>query len=242
MSWQGTFYDGLWHVQLLDKSGSKWKATAPFQCALSTRAGCECIAHALQTLTDQDPQSTVPSADGIGACDTISRNAMLRGLRHMEGGEAVLPFVLRFSGAPSTYLWEDSDGVVHEISQGEGGEQGDALMPALFVLGQQDALVAIQARLRPEERLFAFQDDICVWSPSPNRMATVHTTMQEELLAHNGIQIHHSKTQLWNRAGVAPAGSIALTVAAKAADPVEGRRRIEPRRPRRGCFGDAFGT
>ena len=129
-----------------DKSGSKWKATALFQCALSTRAGCECIAHALQTLTDQDPLSTVPSADGIGAYDTISRNAMLRALRHMEGGEAVLPFVLRFSGAPSTYLWEDSYSVVHEILQRDGGEQGHALMPALFVLGQHDALVAIQAR------------------------------------------------------------------------------------------------
>ena len=60
------------------------RATAPFQHALSTRAGCECIAHALQVLTDQDPQSTVLSVDGIGAYDTISRNAMLRGLRHME--------------------------------------------------------------------------------------------------------------------------------------------------------------
>ena len=201
--WQGTFYDGLWHVQLLWKSGSKWKATALFQCALSTHGGCECIAHALQTLTDQDPQSTVPSADGIGAYDTISRNATLRGLRHMEGGEAVLPFVLRFSGAPSTYLWEDRDGVVHEILQGREASRETPLCRHFFVLGQHDALVAIQARLRPEERFFAFQDDICVWSPSPNRMATVHTTMQEELLAHTGILIHHGKTQLCNRAGVA---------------------------------------
>ena len=116
------------------------RATAPFQYALSTGAGCECIG--LQVLTDQDPQSTVLSVDGNGAYDTISRNAMLRGLRHMEGREAVLPFVLQFYGTPSTYLWEDSEGVVHEILQGEGGEQGDALMPALFALGQNDALLA----------------------------------------------------------------------------------------------------
>ena len=69
----------------------------------------------------------------------------------------------------------------------------DALKPALFALGQHDALLAIQDRLRPEERLFAFLDDIYVWSPSPNRMATLHTTMQEQLLAHTGIQIHHGK-------------------------------------------------
>ena len=30
------------------------KATAPFQYALSTRAGCECVAHMVQALTDQD--------------------------------------------------------------------------------------------------------------------------------------------------------------------------------------------
>ena len=87
-----------------EESGKK--NTAPFQYALSTRAGCECIAHALQALTDQDPQSTIKSVDGIGAYDTISRNAMLRRLRHMEGGEAILPFVLQFYGAPSTHLWE----------------------------------------------------------------------------------------------------------------------------------------
>ena len=28
------------------------RATSPFQYALSTRAGCECIAHALQALTE----------------------------------------------------------------------------------------------------------------------------------------------------------------------------------------------
>ena len=37
------------------------RATALFQHALATRAGCECIAHALQALTDQDPQSTILS-------------------------------------------------------------------------------------------------------------------------------------------------------------------------------------
>ena len=50
----------------------------------------------------------------------------------MEGGEAILPFILQFSGAPSTYLWEDNDGVVHEILQEEGGEQGDTQEERLF--------------------------------------------------------------------------------------------------------------
>ena len=50
-----------------------------------------------------------------------------------------------------TYLWEDDEGVVHEVLQGEGGEQGDALMPALFSLGQHRSLEALQVRLRPSE-------------------------------------------------------------------------------------------
>ena len=131
-------------------------ATAPFQYALSTRAGCECVEHALQALTDADHRATILSVDGISAYDSISRVAMLRGLQRMEGGDALLPFVSQFYGSPSTYLWEEDEGVVHEIPQGEGGEQGDALMPALFSLGQHSALEAIQARLRPSERLMAF--------------------------------------------------------------------------------------
>ena len=61
---------------------------------------------------------------------------MLSGLRDMEDGAELLPFVSSFHGRPSTCLWEDELGVVHDIQQGEGGEQGDASMPMLFSLGQ----------------------------------------------------------------------------------------------------------
>ena len=39
--------------------------TAPFQYALKTRAGTECVAHMLQALTEADPNATVFSNDGI---------------------------------------------------------------------------------------------------------------------------------------------------------------------------------
>ena len=196
------------------------KATAPFQYASSTRAGCECIAHAIQAMTDANPHCTVLSVDGIGAYDTISRRAMLSGLvRHMEGGDSVLPYVLQFYGSPSSYLWEDSDGVVHEVLQGEGGEQGDALMPALFALGQHDALVAIQNNLDPGERLMAFLDDIYAVDERPDRTEAVHTAIEQELRIHTGIEVHQGKTQIWNKAGVTPTGSERLTAAARVADP-----------------------
>ena len=90
------------------------------------------MAHALQGLTEIDPRATVTSSDGISAYDLISRQAMLEGLREMPGGASILPFVSMFYGGPSSYLWEDALGRVHTIVQGEGGEQGDALMPLLF--------------------------------------------------------------------------------------------------------------
>ena len=52
-------------------------------------------------------------------------------------------------------------GMSHEIAQGEGGEQGDPLMPMLFALGLHPALRAAQARMRAGERIFAYLDD-CV--------------------------------------------------------------------------------
>ena len=60
----------------------------------------------------------------------------MEALHRMPDGDIILPFVLQFYGRLSTHLWEDEEGVVREIQQGEGGEQGDPLMPPLFALGQ----------------------------------------------------------------------------------------------------------
>ena len=107
------------------------QATAPFQYAMATKAGCECISHVLQALTELNPNATILSVDGMSAFDMMSRKAMLQGLSNIERGRAALPFVSMFFGAPSQYLWEDDSDTVHTIDQGEGGEQGDALMPLL---------------------------------------------------------------------------------------------------------------
>ena len=75
-------------------------ATAPFQYALSTKAGCECVAHILQCATDVDPEATVISVDGVGAYDLISRSAMLEGLLRMEGGDQIFQHVFWKTRAP----------------------------------------------------------------------------------------------------------------------------------------------
>ena len=143
---------------------------------------------------------------------------MLRGLLTVEGGESALPFVRQFYGSVSTYLWQDDEGIVHDVHQGEGGEQGDALMPALFALGQHQALVAVHDQLTPQERLFAFHDDIYAVC-SPERVSDIHNMLQRELWIHSRIQVHQGKTQLWNRGGVEPRGWELLAANAVRSDP-----------------------
>ena len=161
------------------------------------------MAHAVQAMTDLDPEATILSIDGISVYDLISRRAMLPGLCRVDGGSQVLPFVKLFYGSPSQYWWEDDKGIVHEVDQGEGGEQGDAMMPLLFSVGQHDALSEVQNRLLPSEVLCAFLDDIYVVC-RPERVGVVHTMLENALWRHARIQVHAGKTKIWNRAGVRP--------------------------------------
>ena len=77
--------------------------------------------------TEIDPSTTVISVDGVGAFDSVSRAAMLSGLLDMEEGEQL--FVRMFYSQPLSYFFDDEAGETHTVQQGEGGEQGDALMP-----------------------------------------------------------------------------------------------------------------
>ncbi len=163
------------------------RATSPLQYALSTKSGGECIAHALQALTDLSDRTTVFSIHGIGAFDLISRGAMLEGLRSVPGGDAVFLFVLLFYGNPSSYLWDDDFGTTHEIRQGEGRER-------------RRALLAVQSQILPNERVMAFLDDVYVVS-EPERTCDLHNLLRQHFWNHSRIQINAGKTQIWNRGG-----------------------------------------
>ena len=206
------------------------ESTAPYQYALSTKVGCECVAHIVQTLTDSDESATVVSVDGIGAFDLISRNAMLEGLMGIDGGDAVLPFVRQFYGHPSAHIWKVDMGNVHEIAQGEGGEQGDPLMPLLFSLGQHRSLDSISGRLRAGEKIMAYLDDVYVVC-APHRVRAVTQIVEEELFRHAHISVHHGKTQVWNRGGVEPSGIVELTRAAQSVNPTAVVWKSDPRLP-----------
>ena len=66
---------------------------APFQYALSTRAGTDCVGHLLRAATNADPQATILSVDGVGAYDHVLRATMLERLMRMPTAKAMLPFV-----------------------------------------------------------------------------------------------------------------------------------------------------
>ena len=84
----------------------------------------------------------------------------MRGLLSAEGEGSSVAFRPPVRWSPVDVLMARRFGVTHEIHQGQGGEQGDAPMSALFKLGQHPALVAVQRHLGPNERLLAFLDDI----------------------------------------------------------------------------------
>ena len=93
--------------------------------------------------------------------------------------------------------------MVHSVRQGEGGEQGDALMPLFFSVGQHSALEATQRVLHPDKRLFAFLDDIYLVS-KPERVGEVHKEIERELWARAKIRVHAGKTHVWNKSGRRP--------------------------------------
>ena len=183
------------------------EATWPYQFALSTRAGTDSLAAMLRAATELDPDATIVSLDGRNAYDSVSRAAIMGKLK--EVAPQVLPFVRSFFlyARVSTYLWWDDDGRCHEIAQAEGVEQGDSLAPALFALGQHDALATAARLLEAGEFLAAFLDDIyVVTSPSRARdqLDAVTATIEREA----GVAANLGKTRVYHaRRGPAFASS-----------------------------------
>ena len=137
-------------------------ATAPFQYASRTKAGCECVAHVLQGLTELDPQANVTSIDGISAFDLMSRRAMLVGLMRVKGGSSALPFVRLFYGT---------------APKGRGASRETPSCHSCSQLGSTHPLKPSEPR---GEHLFAFLDDIYTLT-RPERVGAVHACLAHEL-------------------------------------------------------------
>ena len=172
----------------------------PHQYGLSTRTGTEAVSCLLRAATETCPRAT------IGAFDHVSRGAMLGALLARRELHSLLPFVRQFYSSPSVYTvytWCDDDGCPHEVIQGEGGEQGDPLMPAFYALAQHDALCDLQGQLRDGEAVFAFLDDVYIVA-LPERTRALYDALSNALWDRARIRLHERKTRIWNAAGEEP--------------------------------------
>ena len=103
----GTSFRRLVAKTLARQFSAAVKATcAAFQFALSTRAGVDCVGHAVRAATDENPEATVLSIDGVGAHDHVYRSAMMAKLRDTPSLQGLLPFVRSVYSRPSCHKVE----------------------------------------------------------------------------------------------------------------------------------------
>ena len=194
------------------------KATAPYQFAVQTPAGAEALVLALRALTDADPDAVVLSLDGVGAYDHVHRAAFMDKLLEVPEMRALLPLVSALYGSASRFISRDDEGVDHTIEQGEGGEQGCPLMPALYSLAQHNALAEAAANLRQGERVYSFLDDLYVVT-TRDRAAAAYSEVASLVHRRAGVQSNLGKLRGWARGGgPAPPGLAAIEPKAWVAD------------------------
>ena len=88
---------------------------------------------------------------------------------------------------------------------GEGGEQGDPLMPLLLSLGQHPALEAAQRRLR-DNRSCSLTWTMWFSCAVLTALPRLKLLLVKSSNVMRNIDVHQGKTQVWNRGGVAPEG------------------------------------
>ena len=104
----------------------------------------------------------------------------------------------------SVYVWA-AGSQAHRITQAEGGEQGDPLMPALFASAFAPARRDLHADLRPDEQALAFLDDAYILAP-PHRALQLYHRFEGHTMHRAHLRLNPGKTRVWNSAGVHPHG------------------------------------
>ena len=136
--------------------------------------------------------------DGVGAFDHVSRARMFTELLHNSELQCLVPFIRQWYGEQSEFRWVDEHGTCHTILQGDGGEQGDAMMPALFCLALHPALAEIRRRLPPGAEILAYLDDIYVACDPTDAHFILHD-VQQTFREMCRIDVHTGKLVIWGR-------------------------------------------
>ena len=101
--------------------------------------GCACVTHIAQALTGQDAHTTDRRFRSHFQRSDVARNF---------GCERWRSCSLQL-GSSTTLWWDNDEGETHEVTQGEGGKQGDPSMSALYAFGKRRVLVAAIERSLP---------------------------------------------------------------------------------------------
>ena len=169
------------------------KATAPFQFALTTRCGGECVAHAIQAMTDIDPRA-----------DSSVRGWYRRFRPHIESShDGRFALVGGGQSSPSLrspILWCSVFLLVGgrwrrdtHSDAGRGRRAGRRSGALALFTGSKWALQSVASAMLPGERLFAFLDDVY----ARLRECPSCTAVCEQLCGDFArIRIHAGKTQL----------------------------------------------
>lgn len=172
---------------------------APVNFGLCHRAGTDALVHLVQFLLEEpagDSQRVLLSVDGVGAFDHVNRARFFEQLRDNASLHDLMPFVKQWYNGPTRLSWQDGTGTVHEILQGDGGEQGDALMPGLFCLALRSALDEIQQALPAGATILAYLDDIYVICAHGDTHAC-YEVVRSTLLRSCNININMGKLAAW---------------------------------------------
>ena len=170
----------------------------PFNFGLHDRSGTDAAIHLIQYLTDADPDKVVLSIDGVGAFDHVCRTRMFEQLMANGHLHELLPFVRQWYAVPSQFKWKNNAGITKTISQADGGEQGDALMPALFCLALDPALRQVRARLPPGAEIVAYLDDIYIIC-NPEHVANIFDDVRLTLQSVCHIDVNLGKLAAWSK-------------------------------------------
>ena len=181
-------------------SDAVYRAVHPFQFALSTRAGTDAMGHLLRAVTEMEEDKVVIAIDGVGAFDHIRRARIFEKLMSTEGLSTLVPFVRLFYGEAAEYLWENDSGEVQTVTQGEGGEQGDPLMPALFSLGLHDSLAEARGAMHEDDWLGAYLDDVYLVT-TRDRAREAFDTVTSAMKRLAGVDANLGKCRAWSAAG-----------------------------------------
>ena len=176
-------------------------ACAPYQYALSTGAGTECVAHMIRVALQADTENTLLSLDGIGAYDTMQRCSMLEKLYTLPKASAMLQFVLYSYGQPSEYLYYNDEGKANKVQQGQRRWTRRLLDAGTLCTG------AARGFERADEETLTYRKAVHV---SGRRVHTLQTWQAEALVRQSRaplLWVHrcvseHGKIKVYNHASV----------------------------------------